>query len=104
MNNDTNAAANTQSATPTTTTTTGKVAPRFSYVAYDFTAAAKQKTFRDAFEALEQTVETTLVAGRAKALVLTALEEAYMWVGKSIRDEQVARTGAVDEAPARGNT
>ncbi len=32
--------------------------------------------------------------GRAASLVRTKLEEAYMWVGKAIRDEQIARNGS----------
>lgn len=37
---------------------------------------------------LEDFTEKSLSSGRPKSLVMTKLEEAYMWVGKSIRDEQ----------------
>ena len=34
---------------------------------------------------------------RYKALFMTELEIAYMWTGKAIRDEQVARAGTRHE-------
>jgi len=75
---------------------------RFSYVKYDEQAAKAQGDFKTSFDALEASVNV-LADGRAKSLVLTKLEEAYMWVGKSIRDDQIARTGKVDEQPERNN-
>ena len=66
---------------------------RFDYVKYDEEATKKQAAFKAAFEALEE--QTNLLEnGRAKALVLTKLEEAYMWIGKAVRDEQVVKRGA----------
>ena len=67
---------------------------RFDYVRYDAESQTKSAEFKAAFEKLDHLVETTLMNGRAKSLVFTALEEAFMWVGKSIRDEQVAERGA----------
>lgn len=66
---------------------------RFDYVKYDDEAVMHQVVFKSAFEAME-TLALTLKPGRAQALVLTKLEEAYMWVGKAIRDEQIARNGS----------
>lgn len=71
---------------------------RFDYVKFDELAAAKQAAFKARFQELETMLNEQLPSspggrdpyGRAKALVLTALEEAYMWVGKAVRDEQVA--------------
>jgi len=74
---------------------------RFSYVRYDDKATTDQKLFKDLFEELEKQVELLLAGGRAKKLVYTKLEEAYMWVGKAIRDDQIARTGLIDEAESR---
>lgn len=65
---------------------------RFGYVAYDDRAVEIQKKFKSQFEKLESLVDD-LDDGRAKALVYTKLEEAYMWVGKSIKDDQLAREG-----------
>jgi len=67
---------------------------RFDYVQYDEQAAMKQEHFKGLVTALEAKVEEYLPNGRAKALVLTNLEEVYMWIGKGIRDEQIARNGS----------
>lgn len=67
---------------------------RFDYVKYDDTAYNKQADFKTAFKNLDHLVETTLMNGRCKSLIYTKLEEAYMWVGKAIRDEQVLERSA----------
>lgn len=74
---------------------------RFDYVKYDSSASDKQAAFKEAFENIEAGIEGRLMTGRAKALVLTHLEEAYMWIGKAIRDEQIARGGDATDQPAR---
>ena len=76
---------------------------RFSYVRYDEESAKKQERLKAGFEFLEKEIEASLPGGRYKALCLTAMEETYMWTGKSIRDEQIARTGKVDEQPERAS-
>lgn len=75
---------------------------RFSYVKYDEDAVNQQGDFKSEFQSLELMVDE-LEDGRAKALVYTKLEEAYMWIGKAIRDSQIKRTGQVDEQPERNN-
>ena len=77
--------------------------PRFSYVRYDAERARKQEAFRAKFEELEVMAESLLSPGRYRALFLTELEQAYMWTGKSLRDEQIAVDGAVVNEPHRGN-
>jgi hypothetical protein len=66
---------------------------RFDYVKYDDRATVAQAEMKAKFQDLEDSLNRLLPAprvhdsfGRAKALVLTKLEEAYMWVGKAIRD------------------
>lgn len=66
---------------------------RFDYIKYDDKATAHQKLFKDQFQLLEVSIAYH-GDGRAKSLALTALEEAYMWIGKMIRDEQIARNGS----------
>ena len=73
----------------------------FSYVRYDEQAVAKQEEFKKLFETIEEFADKNLDNGRYKSLLKTGLEEAYMWSGKAIRDEQIARNGAEHE-PARG--
>ena len=75
---------------------------RFSYVKYDQASIDAQNALREHFEALETLVEILFTANsRPKSLMLTALEEAYMWSGKAIRDAQIKRTGVIDEQPER---
>lgn len=74
---------------------------RFSYVRYDETRARIQANFKAQFEDLERAIEF-LPRGRPQALAFTHLEEAYMWVGKALRDEQIQVDGAVLEEPRRG--
>ena len=73
---------------------------RFSYVRYDAEATTTQEAFKQKFEELE-TMAELLKDGRAKSLFLTALEEAYMWTGKAIRDEQIARGSQVEHVAER---
>lgn len=74
---------------------------RFDYVAYDSDAQAQQSAFKEMFSHLAQEVEK-FPPGRAQSLVLTKLEEAYMWVGKMVRDHQIAKTGHTPLQEARG--
>lgn len=75
---------------------------RFSYIKYDEQSMKDQKLLKDCFEGIEGIIDA-LPNGRAKSLVYVALEEAYMWCGKAIRDAQIARTGSAVEQPERGN-
>jgi hypothetical protein len=67
---------------------------RFDYVKYDDAAQAKQLQAKMMMQNMETWAVTFLPAGRPQSLVLTKLEEAYMWIGKAIRDEQVALRAA----------
>jgi hypothetical protein len=64
---------------------------RFDYIRYDEVSKNEQEFMKDQVEFMEKRINT-LQSGRYKALALTALEECYMWIGKAIRDDQVART------------
>jgi len=75
---------------------------RFSYVQYDDKAAGQQQELKAAFESVEALCDK-LEDGRAKSLVMTSLEEAYMWTGKSIRDSQIKRNGSAPEQTHRNN-
>lgn len=76
---------------------------RFDYVKYDQLAEADQKFFKEAFVSLERSLSQHR-DGRAKSLALTALEEAYMWIGKMIRDEQISRLGMAELQEGRTNS
>lgn len=75
---------------------------RFNYVKYDEQAMKQQQELKAAFEAVEKLVDR-LPDGRPKSLIYTKLEEAYMWTGKAIRDDQIARNGFAEEQPERNN-
>ena len=66
---------------------------RFDYVLYDKKAAMDQATFKQMFQALEGGIASQLGQSRPASLAMTKLEEAYMWIGKAIRDDQIARDG-----------
>lgn len=76
---------------------------RFDYVKYDEIAATQQLGAKNLFSDIEEYMEQQLKPGRAKALVLTKLEEAYMWIGKAIRDDQIARNGSAELQESRNN-
>ncbi len=76
---------------------------RFDYVKYDEQSIKKQADLKALFEEVERLVEVSIPDGRAKSLVLTYLEIAYMWTGKAIRDEQVQRGVQIEDVPARTN-
>lgn len=74
---------------------------RFDYVKYDKNAVADQETAKKLVTKLETFIEGIGYSqgvlrpecSRAKALALTKLEEVYMWIGKALRDDQIARLG-----------
>jgi hypothetical protein len=76
---------------------------RFSYVKYDQESVTKQEAFKKKFEELEAMGIELLKASRPQSLFLTALEEAYMWTGKAIRDEQIFRDSLTAHVPERTN-
>jgi len=65
---------------------------RFDYIKYDEKAAQDQLGFKTICQQLEAQINQ-LGSGRPKSIALAKLEEVYMWIGKSIRDEQVERLG-----------
>lgn len=62
---------------------------RFDYVKYGVIAEALQDAFKKKFVDMDKTLES-IKDSRAKSLAVTKLEEAYMWIGKAIRDQQIA--------------
>ena len=77
---------------------------RFNYVKYDDEAIETQNFFKIHFMSLEKSTNEKLKSPRAKALVRTKLEEAYMWIGKAIRDDQIQRGGTYELEGGRGDS
>jgi polysaccharide deacetylase 2 family uncharacterized protein YibQ len=77
---------------------------RFDYVKYDQGSVEQADSAKKIVQQLENliggigyslgTKEVMGSSARAKALAMTKLEECYMWIGKAIRDDQVARNGS----------
>lgn len=63
----------------------------FDYTKFDASSQETQAVFKKAFENIEAEAIYRLGKSRAASLVMTKLEEAYMWVGKAIRDAQKNR-------------
>lgn len=76
---------------------------RFDYVKYDEQSISKQKYFKYQCELLDEAIES-LPSGRYKSLAVTDLEKVYMWIGKAIRDEQIARNGSAELQEERCNS
>jgi hypothetical protein len=79
-------------------------ASRFDYVAYDSHASELQAAFKGNLQSIEGFIEVSLKSPRAKALAITKLEECYMWIGKAIRDDQLARNGSAPLQESRSNS
>ena len=79
-------------------------AGRFDYVKYDDQANETQSLFKEAVTQIAADIEVNIKSPRAKALALTNLEQVYMWIGKGIRDDQVARNGGADLEEGRCNS
>lgn len=83
---------------------------RFDYVKYDDVALMHQEGFKNDVGHLENKINTigyaddSKASARAKAVALTKLEECYMWIGKAIRDDQIARNGSAELQEERTNS
>lgn len=75
---------------------------RFNYIQYDQQSMTLQQELKVLFEAIEEKCGM-LSEGRAKSLILTHLEESYMWTGKAIRDAQLLRNDSSKDLPQRSN-
>jgi len=76
---------------------------RFDYVKYDDGAQVDQETAKDLVQQVESFINMRIASPRSKALALTKLEEVYMWIGKGIRDDQIARNGSAPLQEERSN-
>lgn len=76
---------------------------RFDYVKYDEKAAKAQAVLKNVFQDAESMIDAFLVPGKHKNDALKALEEAYMWCGKDLRDQQILRNGSAPLQEERKN-
>jgi hypothetical protein len=67
---------------------------RFDYVKYDEEANEAQAVLKSHFKGVENAVDTYIDPG-LRSRIYDKLEEAYMWCGKAIRDDQLNRNELV---------
>lgn len=79
------------------------VSTRFDYIQYDEVHTAISETFKKEFVFLEQMIKTMLPEGREKSLVLTNLEQTYMWIDKSLKEDQIKVNGEQEHLPSRNS-
>lgn len=77
---------------------------RFSFVKYDAHSITTHENLKKRFEDIEDVLAAGLPASRERSLCITHLEEAFMWAGKAIRDEQISRNPETKHVPERGNS
>jgi len=75
---------------------------RFDYIKYDQKSQDTQAVLKKHFESIEKILDEDLPTGLEKELAIMKLEEAYMWVGKAIKNEQISRLGEHVEHVERG--
>lgn len=73
---------------------------RFSYIKFNETSTIICESAKAHVEELEQIV-ALLGDNRETALAMTKLEEAFMWIGKAIRNRQVQTFGESSHIPER---
>jgi hypothetical protein len=66
---------------------------RFDYVKYDEESIQLQTEIKTTAEKLHVQI-SKLGAGLNQEYAVKSLEECYMWVGKTIRDNQIRRNGS----------
>lgn len=72
---------------------------------YDEQAQQIQAVFKAKFQEVETLAESYFPKpARSKALFLTAIEEAYMWIGKQVRDDQFERNAGAKPQEERSNS
>lgn len=76
---------------------------RFDYVVYGEDQKIAQEKFKQLFEQIEEYANSRLVESRPKSLLMTALEESYMWTGKALRDEAIFKNENIPHCENRGN-
>ena len=76
---------------------------RFDYVQYDDQAKSIQFNFKNLFQEVEAEIEK-FGDSENKTLAMKSLEVAYMWIGKTIRDEQIDRNSETKLEEGRSNS
>jgi hypothetical protein len=82
--------------------TTSSSSKRFDYVNFSESSMTASNEMRDLMTRLERAISDRLPQdARSTSLALTKLEEAWMWIGKSIRDQQESSTSSSSSSTTR---
>lgn len=80
---------------------------RFDYIKYDDRAQIAQEKAKVQVTKLERMINEDLghISGDLeKKFAIQKLEECYMWIGKAIRNDQIARNGSAPLQEERTNS
>lgn len=64
---------------------------RFDYIEYDTISEHKSSNCKDLCSQLEYYLNGEFLPSREQSLAITKLEECFMWIGKTIRHDQLER-------------
>ncbi len=62
---------------------------RFDSVQFDDIRKRELQVIKEAFERIDHLVDTHLKSSREKAIAYTKLEEAFMWINKALKQDQL---------------
>lgn len=69
------------------------ICSNLDYIKYDNKSLELQALLKRLIVEVEYNIQKNLSSSREKSLALTRLEECWMWVGKSIKIDQIKRGG-----------
>jgi len=75
----------------------------FDFIKYDEKSEGTQTYFKAIFVTIEEEIANKIPHSWARDNMMKSLNEAYMWLGKAIRDEQLTRIGSADLNEQRGD-
>lgn len=75
----------------------------FDNIEYDEQSNLSRQMIKAKMENLLDFMDRKLIESRAKSIVKSKLEEAFMWAGKAIRDDQIVRYKKNGQGQISGN-
>lgn len=75
----------------------------FDKIQYDEQSALINSALKAKLENILDFMDRRLIDSRAKSIVKSKLEEAFMWAGKAIRDDQIVRYKKNGQGQISGN-
>lgn len=75
----------------------------FDKIQYDEEAVLKSQMLKAKMENILDFMERKLIESRARSIVKSKLEEAFMWAGKAIKDDQIVRMKKNGQGQVSGN-